>query len=117
MQGEAQWPFNQPFHFILSMQIGGIWVNGAGPTNPAHYPAAMAITGSASTAAGSQPHPGPSLALSPLSTARREAALETAKAKATLPRGRIVPSPERSPTRPGTFMKRPISRFPEFLAP
>ena len=42
-KGEAQWPFNQPFYFILSMQIGGSWVNGAGPTNPAHYPAVMAI--------------------------------------------------------------------------
>ena len=42
-KGEKQWPFNQPFYFILSMQIGGNWVNGSGPTNPAHYPAGMEI--------------------------------------------------------------------------
>lgn len=41
--GEKQWPFNQPFYFILSMQIGGNWVNGYGPTNPEHYPAGMEI--------------------------------------------------------------------------
>lgn len=42
-KGEEQWPFNQPFYFILSMQIGGGWVNGTGPTNPEHYPAGMEI--------------------------------------------------------------------------
>lgn len=42
-KGEKQWPFNQPFYFILSMQIGGKWVNKTGPTNPAHYPAEMEI--------------------------------------------------------------------------
>ena len=42
-KGDKQWPFNQPFYFILSMQIGGKWVNGSGPTNPAHYPAGMEI--------------------------------------------------------------------------
>lgn len=42
-KGSAQWPFKQPFYFILSMQIGGGWVNGSGPTNPAHYPAWMEI--------------------------------------------------------------------------
>ncbi len=42
-KGEKQWPFNQPFYFILSMQIGGKWVNGSGPTNPAHYPAWMEV--------------------------------------------------------------------------
>lgn len=41
--GEKQWPFNQPFYFILSMQIGGKWVNGPGATNPSHYPAGMEI--------------------------------------------------------------------------
>jgi len=41
--GEKQWPFNQPFYFILSMQIGGNWVNGSGPTNSAHYPAGMEV--------------------------------------------------------------------------
>ena len=42
-KGEAQWPYDQTFFFILSMQIGGKWVNGPGPTNPAHYPAGMEI--------------------------------------------------------------------------
>ena len=37
--GEKQWPFNDPYYFILSMQIGGGWVNGSGPTNPDQYPA------------------------------------------------------------------------------
>lgn len=41
--GEAQWPFDTPYYFILSMQIGGGWVNGSGPTNPEHYPAGMEI--------------------------------------------------------------------------
>jgi beta-glucanase (GH16 family) len=41
--GEKQWPFNIPFYFILSMQIGGDWVNGSGPTNPIHYPAGMEV--------------------------------------------------------------------------
>ncbi len=42
-KGEAQWPFDQSFYFILSMQVGGKWVNGSGPTNPDHYPAGMEI--------------------------------------------------------------------------
>lgn len=42
-KGAKQWPFNQPFYFILSMQIGGNWVNSCGPTNPAHYPAWMDV--------------------------------------------------------------------------
>lgn len=42
-KGPEQWPFNRPFYFILSMQIGGSWVNGSGPTNPDHYPAGMEI--------------------------------------------------------------------------
>ncbi len=42
-RGEKQWPFNQPFYFILSMQIGGKWVNNSGSTNPAHYPAGMEV--------------------------------------------------------------------------
>ena len=44
-KGEKQWPFDQPFYFILSMQIGGKWVNrgGKSPTNPAHYPAGMEV--------------------------------------------------------------------------
>jgi len=41
--GDNQWPYKQPFYFILSMQIGGEWVNGSGPTNPDHYPAGMEI--------------------------------------------------------------------------
>jgi beta-glucanase (GH16 family) len=43
VKGEKQWPFNQPFYFVLSMQIGGKWVNGSGPTNPSHYPAGMEV--------------------------------------------------------------------------
>jgi len=42
-KGEKQWPFNQPFYFILSMQIGGKWVNKSGPTNSADYPAGMEV--------------------------------------------------------------------------
>jgi len=42
-KGKEQWPFNRPFYFILSMQIGGQWVNAPGPTDPAHYPAGMEI--------------------------------------------------------------------------
>lgn len=42
-KGQTQWPFDQPFYFILSMQIGGDWVNGWGPTLPEHYPAGMEI--------------------------------------------------------------------------
>lgn len=41
--GDSQWPFDTPYYFILSMQIGGGWVNGSGPTNPEHYPAGMEI--------------------------------------------------------------------------
>ncbi|QDU55995.1 glycoside hydrolase family 16 protein [Aeoliella mucimassa] len=41
--GEEQWPFCQEFYFILSMQVGGGWVNQTGPTDPAHYPAGMEI--------------------------------------------------------------------------
>lgn len=41
--GEKQWPFNQPFYLILSMQIGGDWVNATGETDPVHYPAGMEI--------------------------------------------------------------------------
>lgn len=39
-KGEKQWPFNQPFFMILSMQIGGQWV---GEAEPSHYPAQMEI--------------------------------------------------------------------------
>ncbi len=42
-KGEKQWSFDQPFYFILSMQIGGNWVNGSGPSNPDDYPAGMEI--------------------------------------------------------------------------
>lgn len=42
-KGREQWPFNQSFYFIFSMQIGGQWVNGTGVTNPAHYPSGMEI--------------------------------------------------------------------------
>lgn len=42
-KGARQWPFDQPFYFIFSMQIGGSWVNQAGPTMPEDYPAGMEI--------------------------------------------------------------------------
>lgn len=42
-KGEKQWPFNQQFYFVLSMQIGGKWVNASAPTEPAHYPAWMEV--------------------------------------------------------------------------
>lgn len=39
-KGPEQWPFNQPFYLIFSMQIGGDWVGEADPTQ---YPAWMDI--------------------------------------------------------------------------
>jgi beta-glucanase (GH16 family) len=39
-KGPEQWPFDQPFYLILSMQIGGKWV---GKTDPKDYPAGMEI--------------------------------------------------------------------------
>ncbi|MFC4991777.1 glycoside hydrolase family 16 protein [Rubritalea tangerina] len=43
--GDSQYPFQQPFYLILSMQIGGKWVNSPdrGPSNPAHYPAHLEV--------------------------------------------------------------------------
>lgn len=41
--GEKQWPFNHPFYFILSMQIGGSWVNSQCETNPDDYPAGIEV--------------------------------------------------------------------------
>lgn len=41
--GDAQWPFKQPFFFILSMQIGGEWVNSQQATNRRDYPAWMEV--------------------------------------------------------------------------
>lgn len=41
--GPEQWPFDQPFYFILSMQIGGAWVNKSGQTNPNDFPASLQI--------------------------------------------------------------------------
>lgn len=35
-----QWPFDQPFYFILSQQLGGSWV---GEVNPDHLPVSMII--------------------------------------------------------------------------
>ena len=35
-KGRDQWPFDQPFYIILSMQIGGTWV---GKPDPKDYPA------------------------------------------------------------------------------
>lgn len=42
-KGAEQWPFDREFYFIFSMQVGGKWVNGSGPTEPADYPAWMEI--------------------------------------------------------------------------
>lgn len=45
-KGTDQWPFKQPFYLILSMQIGGNWVNAkhhGGATNPDHYPAWLEV--------------------------------------------------------------------------
>lgn len=39
-KGTEQWPFNQPFYLILSMQIEGSWV---GKANPKDYPADLEI--------------------------------------------------------------------------
>lgn len=39
-KGPDQWPFDQPFYFILSMQIGGNWV---GAADPKDYPAHLEI--------------------------------------------------------------------------
>ncbi|GAA5483204.1 glycoside hydrolase family 16 protein [Haloferula sargassicola] len=39
-KGPEQWPFDQRFHFILSMQIGGKWV---GEPDPADYPAHLEV--------------------------------------------------------------------------
>jgi beta-glucanase (GH16 family) len=41
--GAKQWTFDEPFYFILSMQVGGSWVNSAGPTRIEDYPAGMEI--------------------------------------------------------------------------
>lgn len=39
-KGAKQWPFDQPFYIIMSMQIGGNWV---GKGDPKDYPAGMEI--------------------------------------------------------------------------
>lgn len=39
-KGEKQWPFDQPFYIIMSMQIEGAWV---GKADPKDYPAGMEI--------------------------------------------------------------------------
>lgn len=39
-KGAKQYPFTQPFYFVLSMQIGGKWV---GKAKPEHYPAEMQV--------------------------------------------------------------------------
>ena len=39
-KGPAQWPFDQPFYIIMSMQIEGSWV---GKADPKDYPAWMEI--------------------------------------------------------------------------
>ncbi len=42
-KGDKQWPFNQPFFMIISMQVGGEWVDNSGPNNVSHYPASIVI--------------------------------------------------------------------------
>lgn len=42
-KGDKQWPFDQPFYLLLSMQIGGGWVNSSGPTDPSQYPAWLEV--------------------------------------------------------------------------
>ena len=42
-KGPEQWPFKHPFYLLLTMQIGGGWVNGPGPSKPEHYPAHLEI--------------------------------------------------------------------------
>ncbi len=37
---QIQWPFNRPFYFIFSQQLGGSWV---GEVNPDHLPVSMII--------------------------------------------------------------------------
>lgn len=39
-KGAAQWPFDQSFYIIMSMQIGGSWV---GAPDPKDYPAGMEV--------------------------------------------------------------------------
>ena len=39
-KGAAQWPFDQPFYIIMSMQIGGKWV---GAPDAKDYPAGMEV--------------------------------------------------------------------------
>lgn len=39
-KGAAQWPFDQPFYIIMSMQVGGKWV---GEADPKDYPSGMEI--------------------------------------------------------------------------
>ncbi|GEM_PF-6540763 len=39
-KGAKQYPFAQPFYFVLSMQIGGKWV---GQAKAEHYPAEMEV--------------------------------------------------------------------------
>ena len=41
-KGKKQWPFNQPFYIIMSMQIGGNWP-GAGDPKDKNYPIEMEI--------------------------------------------------------------------------
>ena len=42
-KGPEQWPFDQDFYLMLTMQIGGPWVNSYGESNPEHYPAHMEV--------------------------------------------------------------------------
>lgn len=40
---ETQYPFQQPFYLLITMQVGGKWVNQSGPTAPSHFPAHMDV--------------------------------------------------------------------------
>ncbi len=42
-KGEKQWPFNQPFYFIFSMQERGGGGNQSGSNNSSHNPASMEV--------------------------------------------------------------------------
>lgn len=37
------WPFDQPFHLIINLAVGGLWGRAGGPINPEVFPASMEI--------------------------------------------------------------------------
>ena len=45
-RGESDWkdwPFDQPFHLIMNLAVGGLWGRAGGPIDPAVFPARMEI--------------------------------------------------------------------------